>query len=59
MDGHEEDDMKGSAEFKKEDSHIDPTDLKQIFGQFAKERKITFNKKDEGKYGRKTLYSFF
>jgi len=53
MIGHEEDDMKGSAEFKKEDSHIDPTDLKQIFGQFAKERRITLNKKDEGKYGRK------
>lgn len=57
MEGHEEDDMKGSSEFKKEDSQVDPTDLRKAFAQFVKEKKISFNKQDEDKYGkRKIIY---
>ena len=58
MEGQLEDEMKGSAEFKKDDPHVDPTDLRKLFAQFSKEKKLTFNKKDEDKYGIKNYNVF-
>ncbi len=52
LDDQEANGQRKAGQEDKEEANIDPTDLKKALATYLEKKKITFNKKDEDKYGK-------